>query len=150
MLFSEPDLLLLDEPTNYLDLEGTLWLQDHLAKYPKTMIVISHDRDLLDSSVDFILSLEHAKLTLWRGGYSAFEAARDQHAERLLREAAFERVADEIMFAAAREGFDQHFIRRWHNRAALLDFDPVAHLLGQFFLAFCVVQHVADAVSEEG
>jgi ATP-binding cassette subfamily F protein 3 len=48
-LFSEPDLLLLDEPTNYLDLEGTLWLQDHLARYPRTVIVISHDRDLLDT-----------------------------------------------------------------------------------------------------
>ena len=51
-LFAEPDLLLLDEPTNYLDLEGTLWLQDHLARYPRTVIVISHDRDLLDTSVD--------------------------------------------------------------------------------------------------
>ena len=92
VLFSEPDLLLLDEPTNYLDLEGTLWLQDHLAKYPKTMIVISHDRDLLDSSVDFILSLEHAKLTLWRGGYSAFEAAR---AERLLLDQKLAKKQDE-------------------------------------------------------
>ena len=81
VLFAEPDLLLLDEPTNYLDLEGTLWLQDHLARYPKTMIVISHDRDLLDSSVNFILSLEHARLALYRGGYSAFEKAR---AERQL------------------------------------------------------------------
>jgi ATP-binding cassette subfamily F protein 3 len=76
VLFAEPDLLLLDEPTNYLDLEGTLWLQDHLAKYPKTMIVVSHDRDLLDTSVNFILSLENKKLTLYRGGYSAFEKAR--------------------------------------------------------------------------
>ena len=59
ILFSEPDLLLLDEPTNYLDLEGTLWLQDHLARYPRTMVVISHDRDLLDTSVDAILSLEN-------------------------------------------------------------------------------------------
>src|SRR3984893_13967476 len=50
-LFSAPDLLLLDEPTNYLDLEGTLWLEDHLANYPRTVIVISHDRDLLDTSV---------------------------------------------------------------------------------------------------
>jgi ATP-binding cassette subfamily F protein 3 len=77
VLFSEPELLLLDEPTNYLDLEGTLWLQDHLARYPNTMIIISHDRDLLDSSVNFILSLEAAQLTLYRGGYSAFEKARE-------------------------------------------------------------------------
>src|SRR6476660_6787122 len=75
-LFAEPDLLLLDEPTNYLDLEGTLWLQDHLARYPHTMIVISHDRDLLDSAVGHILSLESRKLLLYRGGYSAFERQR--------------------------------------------------------------------------
>ncbi len=78
VLFSEPDLLLLDEPTNYLDLEGTLWLQDHLAKYPRTMIIISHDRDLLDTSVNFILSLENQKLTLYRGGYSDFERLRNE------------------------------------------------------------------------
>jgi ATP-binding cassette, subfamily F, member 3 len=77
VLFAEPELLLLDEPTNYLDLEGTLWLQDHLARYPHTMIVISHDRDLLDTSVNFILSLENKKLTLYRGGYTAFEKARN-------------------------------------------------------------------------
>jgi ATP-binding cassette subfamily F protein 3 len=75
-LFAEPDLLLLDEPTNYLDLEGTLWLQDHLARYPHTLIIISHDRDLLDTAVGHILSLEGRKLTLYRGGYSAFERQR--------------------------------------------------------------------------
>ena len=80
-LFAQPDLLLLDEPTNYLDLEGTLWLQDHLARYPATMIVISHDRDLLDHSVQHILALEQQKLTLWRGGYSAYEK---QRAERMV------------------------------------------------------------------
>ncbi len=75
-LFAEPDLLLLDEPTNYLDLEGTLWLEDHLAHYPRTVIVISHDRDLLDTSVDQILHLERGKLTLYRGSYSSFEEQR--------------------------------------------------------------------------
>jgi ATP-binding cassette, subfamily F, member 3 len=75
-LFAEPELLLLDEPTNYLDLEGTLWLQDHLARYPHTLIVISHDRDLLDTAVGHILSLEGQKLDLYRGGYSAFERQR--------------------------------------------------------------------------
>jgi len=75
-LFAAPDLLLLDEPTNYLDLEGTLWLEDHLANYPRTVIVISHDRDLLDTSVDQILHLDRGKLTLYRGGYSAFEEQR--------------------------------------------------------------------------
>ncbi len=83
-LFSAPDLLLLDEPTNYLDLEGTLWLEDHLANYPRTVIVISHDRDLLDTSVDQILHLERGKLTLYRGSYSSFE---DQRAARELLDA---------------------------------------------------------------
>ncbi|MBN8959670.1 MAG: ABC-F family ATP-binding cassette domain-containing protein [Rhizobiales bacterium] len=88
-LFSAPDLLLLDEPTNYLDLEGTLWLEDHLANYPRTVIVISHDRDLLDTSVDQILHLDHGKLSLYKGTYSSFEeqrAAREmldaKHAKR--------------------------------------------------------------------
>ncbi|MEA2897716.1 MAG: ATP-binding cassette, subfamily er 3 [Bradyrhizobium sp.] len=75
-LFSAPDLLLLDEPTNYLDLEGTLWLEDHLANYPRTVIVISHDRDLLDTSVDQILHLDRGKLTLYRGSYSSYEEQR--------------------------------------------------------------------------
>jgi ATP-binding cassette subfamily F protein 3 len=84
VLFSEPDLLLLDEPTNYLDLEGTLWLIDHLARYPRTVIVISHDRDLLDEAVDWILHLDGGKLNLYRGGYTSF--AR-QRAERLVLDA---------------------------------------------------------------
>jgi ATP-binding cassette subfamily F protein 3 len=75
-LFAAPDLLLLDEPTNYLDLEGTLWLEDHLANYPRTVIVISHDRDLLDTSVDQILHLDHGRLTLYKGSYSSFEEQR--------------------------------------------------------------------------
>src|SRR5438477_2700531 len=77
-LFSAPDLLLLDEPTNYLDLEVTLWLEDHLARYPRTMIVISHDRDLLNTSVEQIMSLENQTLTLYRGGYDDFERLRGE------------------------------------------------------------------------
>src|SRR5438270_12680178 len=75
-LFAQPDLLLLDEPTNYLDLEGTLWLQEHLARYPRTVIIISHDRDLLDRAVNWILHLDGRKLALYRGGYTAFERQR--------------------------------------------------------------------------
>src|SRR5436305_10319652 len=85
VLFSEPDLLLLDEPTNYLDLEGTLWLTDHLARYPRTAIVISHDRDLLDDAVEWILHIDSGKLALYRGGYTSF--AR-QRAERQAQNAA--------------------------------------------------------------
>jgi ATP-binding cassette subfamily F protein 3 len=81
VLFSEPDLLLLDEPTNYLDLEGTLWLTDHLARYPRTVIVISHDRDLLDDAVDWILHVEGGKLNLYRGGYTSFAKQRAERME---------------------------------------------------------------------
>jgi ATP-binding cassette, subfamily F, member 3 len=76
VLFSEPDLLLLDEPTNYLDLEGVLWLSDYLKGCQSTILVISHDRDLLDDVADYILHLDRAKLTLWSGGYSSFERQR--------------------------------------------------------------------------
>src|SRR6202163_1879991 len=75
-LFSAPDLLLLDEPTNYLDLEGTLWLEDHLANYPRAVIAVSHDRALLDTSVDQILHLDSGKLPLYKGTYSSFEEQR--------------------------------------------------------------------------
>ncbi len=73
MLFARPDLLLLDEPTNYLDLEGALWLETHLRKYPAAALVISHDRDLLNTAVDRIIHLRERKLFLYAGGYDQFE-----------------------------------------------------------------------------
>jgi ATP-binding cassette subfamily F protein 3 len=76
VLFSQPDILLLDEPTNYLDLEGVLWLTDYLKSCPSTIVVISHDRDLLDDVADMILHLDRGKLTLWSGGYTSFERQR--------------------------------------------------------------------------
>ena len=76
VLFAQPDFLLLDEPTNYLDLEGTLWLIDYLKKYPATILVISHDRDMLDAVCDHILHLDQGKLTLWKGNYTGFEKLR--------------------------------------------------------------------------
>ncbi|KLK90230.1 glycosyl transferase family 1 [Microvirga vignae] len=79
VLFTEPDLLLLDEPTNYLDLEGTLWLYDYLGRYPHTVLVISHDRELLDTCVNHILHLDRGKLTIYRGGYTSFAK---QYAEK--------------------------------------------------------------------
>jgi ATP-binding cassette subfamily F protein 3 len=82
VLFSQPDLLLLDEPTNYLDLEGTLWLVDYLAHYPASVVVISHDRDLLDAVSTHILHLERGKLFLYRGNYTAFEAQRREALEQ--------------------------------------------------------------------
>lgn len=86
VLFSRPDLLLLDEPTNYLDFEGTLWLVDYLAHYPASVVVISHDRDLLDAVSTHILHLERGKLSLYRGNYSSFEAQR-REARALLAKA---------------------------------------------------------------
>src|ERR1700722_15935344 len=77
-LFAEPELLLLDEPTNYLDLEGALWLEARLRKYPKTAIVISHDRELLNRSVGHILHLNDQKLDLYSGGYDVFERERGE------------------------------------------------------------------------
>ncbi|PPD27805.1 MAG: glycosyl transferase family 1 [Hyphomicrobium sp.] len=76
VLFLEPDVLLLDEPTNYLDLEGTLWLESYLKSYPHTVLIVSHDRDLLNRAVGSILHLDRGKLTVYAGGYDDFEEAR--------------------------------------------------------------------------
>jgi ATP-binding cassette subfamily F protein 3 len=88
ILFAAPDLLLLDEPTNYLDLEGVLWLEDYLRRYRGTVIIVSHDRDLLDALAEFILHLEHGRLTLYSGNYETFAETRE--ARRAL-DAAFAR-----------------------------------------------------------
>jgi len=76
VLFAEPDLLLLDEPTNYLDLEGALWLEAYLVKYPHTVLIVSHDRELLNRSVGAILHLEDKKLTYYTGPYDSFARQR--------------------------------------------------------------------------
>ncbi len=76
VLFAQPDYLLLDEPTNYLDLEGALWLEAYLVKYPHTVMIISHDRELLNRSVGAILHLEDKQLTYYTGNYDSFAAQR--------------------------------------------------------------------------
>ncbi|WP_158744035.1 ABC-F family ATP-binding cassette domain-containing protein [Acidisphaera sp. L21] len=91
-LFAAPDLLLLDEPTNYLDLEGAMWLEARLRRYPKAALIISHDRELLNNSVDHILHIKDGKLDLYTGGYDDFEKrraekARLQSASRVKQEA---------------------------------------------------------------
>ncbi len=93
VLFSAPDLLLLDEPTNYLDLEGALWLQNYLSRYPHTVVVISHDRDFLDEVTNHILHLSHGKLTIYRGGYTSFDRQRREKAMLLAKAA--DKQADE-------------------------------------------------------
>jgi ATP-binding cassette subfamily F protein 3 len=82
-LMCPSDLLLLDEPTNHLDLDAILWLEDWLKSYQGTLMLISHDRDFLDAVVDHIVHIEQRRMTLYRGGYSAFERAR---AERLAQQ----------------------------------------------------------------
>ncbi|WP_442577392.1 ABC-F family ATP-binding cassette domain-containing protein [Mesorhizobium sp. ASY16-5R] len=109
VLFAEPDLLLLDEPTNYLDLEGTLWLETYVAKYPHTVLLISHDRDLLNSAVNSIIHLDKQKLTFWRGGYDQFE--RQLSEQRELQEKG--RVKQE----AARKHL-QSFVDRFRAKAS--------------------------------
>ena len=86
VLFSRPDVLLLDEPTNYLDLEGAIWLESFLARYPHTVLVISHDRDLLNRSVGAILHLDRRKLNLYQGAYDTFDATRRARIEQLASE----------------------------------------------------------------
>ena len=84
ILFVEPDVLLLDEPTNYLDLEGTIWLESYLKSYPHTVLIVSHDRDLLNKAVEAILHLDKGKLTYYSGGYDRFERTRrEQQAVQL-------------------------------------------------------------------
>ncbi len=83
LLFSAPDVLLLDEPSNHLDLEATLWLENFLKSYAGTLLVISHERDLLNTVVDTILHLQGGKLTLYPGGYDAFERQRAERAAQL-------------------------------------------------------------------
>ena len=109
VLFSQPDLLLLDEPTNYLDLEGTLWLENYVAKYPHTVLLISHDRDLLNRAVNAIVHLDQKKLTFWRGGYDQFE--RQWTEQRELQEKS--RVKQE----AARKHL-QSFVDRFRAKAS--------------------------------
>ncbi|MDP1027799.1 ABC-F family ATP-binding cassette domain-containing protein [Sphingomonas sp. KR1UV-12] len=85
LLFSQPDVLLLDEPSNHLDLEAVLWLEDFLKGYRATILLVSHERDFLNNVVDHILHLQAGKLTLYPGGYDAFER---QRAERLAQQEA--------------------------------------------------------------
>ena len=110
LLFTEPDLLLLDEPTNHLDLEASLWLEDYLTQYQGTLLLISHDRDLLNRVVGEILHLEHGKLTLYQGGYDRFEATRrmrldlqaKQRVKQDLQRAHIQKFVDRFRYSASK------------------------------------------------
>ncbi|MEP2557016.1 MAG: ABC-F family ATP-binding cassette domain-containing protein, partial [Rhizobiaceae bacterium] len=109
VLFSEPDLLLLDEPTNYLDLEGTLWLENYVARYRHTVIIISHDRDLLNKCCNTIVHLENLKLTSYKGDYDFFEKTR---AERLTLQTKMKAKQD------AKRAHMEAFINRFKAKAS--------------------------------
>ncbi|QDY68716.1 ABC-F family ATP-binding cassette domain-containing protein [Qingshengfaniella alkalisoli] len=108
VLFAQPDLLLLDEPTNYLDLEGALWLESYLARYPHTVLIISHDRGLLNRAVNGILHLENRKLGFYQGPYDQF--AR-QRAEQRAVQAAMAKKQD------ARRAHLQSYVDRFRYKA---------------------------------
>jgi ATP-binding cassette subfamily F protein 3 len=108
VLFARPDVLLLDEPTNHLDLESALWLEDHLTKYPGTLLVVSHDRRLLDTVCTHILHLEHRKLTIYVGDFESFERQRQ---ERLAQQAAMAAKVD------AQRKHMQAFVDRFRAKA---------------------------------
>ncbi|AKH42500.1 ATP-binding cassette subfamily F protein 3 [Altererythrobacter atlanticus] len=107
LLFSAPDVLLLDEPSNHLDLEATLWLENFLKSYPATLIVISHERDLLNNVVDTILHLQGGKLSVYPGSYDDFERQRAERAAHLAaakasQDAQRARLADYVARNSAR------------------------------------------------
>jgi ATP-binding cassette, subfamily F, member 3 len=128
LLFSEPDLLLLDEPSNHLDLEATLWLENFLKSYRATMVVISHERDLLNNVVDHILHLEGGKTTLYAGGYDAFER---QRAERLAQLASARAAQDaqraKLQDYIARNSARASTAKQAQSRAKMLEkMQPIA------------------------
>jgi ATP-binding cassette subfamily F protein 3 len=139
-LFAEPDLLLLDEPTNYLDLEGALWLEARLKKYPHSALIISHDRELLNNSVDAILHLSAGKLDLYSGGYDEFER---RHAEKTRLQAATRVKQD------AERAHLQKFIDRFRAKASkasqaqsrikrLAKLEPIAEIVEQRVAPFTI------------
>ncbi|UVO54645.1 ABC-F family ATP-binding cassette domain-containing protein [Sphingomonas sp. SUN039] len=138
LLFSEPDLLLLDEPSNHLDLEATLWLENFLKSYRATMVVISHERDLLNNVVDHILHLEGGKTTLYVGGYDAFER---QRAERLAQlasaRAAQDKQREKLQDYIARNSARASTAKQAQSRQkALAKMQPIAEVANDPTLSF--------------
>jgi ATP-binding cassette, subfamily F, member 3 len=138
LLFSEPDILLLDEPSNHLDLEATMWLENFLKSYRATMVLISHERDLLNNVVDHILHLEGGKTTLYVGGYNAFER---QRAERLAQlaaaKAAQDAQRDKLQDYIARNSARASTAKQAQSRAkALARMEPIAAISEDPTLSF--------------
>jgi ATP-binding cassette subfamily F protein 3 len=138
LLFSKPDLLLLDEPSNHLDLEATLWLENFLKSYAGTLVVISHERDLLNNVVDTILHLERGKITLYSGGYDSFER---QRAERAAQIAAAQATQDaqraRLQDYIARNSARASTAKQAQSRAKMLaKMQPIAALADDPSLSF--------------
>ena len=138
LLFSQPDVLLLDEPSNHLDLEATLWLENFLQTYPKTLIVISHERDLLNNVVDHILHLQQGKLTLYPGTYDSFERIRAERAAqaaaaRANQDAQRKKLADYVARNSARAST----AKQAQSRAKMLaKMQPIAAMAEDSSLSF--------------
>jgi ATP-binding cassette, subfamily F, member 3 len=139
-LFAQPELLLLDEPTNYLDLEGALWLEARLKKYPHTALIVSHDRELLNNSVDAILHLSGGKLELYTGGYNDFETRRAeksrlQSATRAKQEAErahLQKFIDRFRAQASKAAQAQSRIKR------LAKLEPIAEVVEERVAPFTI------------
>ncbi|MFO6430972.1 ATP-binding cassette domain-containing protein [Erythrobacter sp. W302b] len=138
LLFSEPDILLLDEPSNHLDLEATLWLENFLKSYPATLVVISHERDLLNKVVDHILHLQGGQLTLYPGGYDAFEKQRAERAAQLAAaKASQEAQAARLRDYVARNSARASTAKQAQSRAKMLaKMQPIAALMEDPTLSF--------------
>jgi ATP-binding cassette, subfamily F, member 3 len=138
LLFSQPDLLLLDEPSNHLDLEATLWLENFLKSYPAMMVVISHERDLLNNVVDNILHLEGGKTTLYSGGYDSFERQRAERAAQLAAaKASQDAQRAKLQDYVARNSARASTAKQAQSRAkALARMQPIAALVEDPTLSF--------------
>ena len=138
LLFSEPDLLLLDEPSNHLDLEAALWLESFLKSYRRSLIVVSHERDLLNNVVDYILHLERGRLTLYPGNYDAF--ARLRHERRAQAEAIRaqqEARAKKLKAYVDRWRYKAHTARQAQSRLKALDrMQPIEAVVEDTSIAF--------------
>jgi len=128
LLFSEPDLLLLDEPSNHLDLEAEIWLESFLKNYPASLVVISHERDLLNKVVDHILHVERGKITLYAGGYDAFERQRrERQAQAESQRTAQEAKRQKLQAYVDRWRYKAHTARQAQSRLkALARMEPIA------------------------
>ncbi|PZU11745.1 ABC-F family ATP-binding cassette domain-containing protein [Sphingomonas sp.] len=138
LLFSNPDLLLLDEPSNHLDLEATLWLESFLKNYPAMMVVISHERDLLNNVVDNILHLQGGKVTLYAGGYDAFERQRAERAAQAAAARANQQAQREkLQGYIARNSARASTAKQAQSRAKMLaKMQPIAELADDPSLSF--------------